>query len=108
MLNTFRLTGCMALLFCMLPGMNSYADITMPDTSSPTVIELFTSQGCNSCPPAEAVLGEYATSPDVLVLGFHVDYWDYLGWHDPYALPISKQRQRGYVQSLQLASAFTP
>jgi len=108
MLNKFHLPRFIASLFCVLTAMNSHAETAMSDTSSPAVIELFTSQGCNSCPPAEALLGEYANDPNTLVLAFHVDYWDYLGWHDPFALPISKQRQRGYVQALQLSSAFTP
>ena len=78
------------------------------NTSRPVVIELFTSQGCDSCPPAETMLGEYSNNPNVLALAYHVDYWDYLGWHDPFELPISAQRQQGYGQSLKLASLFTP
>lgn len=74
----------------------------------PVVIELFTSQGCNSCPPAEALLGEYANDPNVLSLSFHVDYWDYLGWHDPFELPVSVQRQNGYAAALDLSTLFTP
>jgi hypothetical protein len=71
-------------------------------------VELFTSQGCSSCPPADALLGEIANDPSVIALAFHVDYWDYIGWKDPFALPQSAQRQRGYAQSLQLSSTFTP
>ena len=51
----------------------------------PLVVELFTSQGCSSCPPADAALADLADRPDVLALSFHVDYWDYIGWRDPYA-----------------------
>lgn len=72
------------------------------------VIELFTSQGCNSCPPADALLGELAQRPDVLALAFHVDYWDDLGWRDRFALPLSAARQRHYVQALGLSGGFTP
>jgi hypothetical protein len=82
------------------------ADSTI--TTRPAVVELFTSQGCNSCPPADALLGELATRPDVLALAFHVDYWDYLGWRDRFALPVSAQRQRSYTANLQRNSAFTP
>ena len=51
----------------------------------PVVVELFTSQGCSSCPPAEAYLGELAGRPGIVALEFHVDYWDYIGWADPFA-----------------------
>lgn len=73
-----------------------------------SVVELFTSQGCSSCPPADALLGELAQRPDVLALAFHVDYWDDLGWRDRFAIPEAVQRQRRYVQSMRLSSAFTP
>ena len=62
--------------------------------SAPAVIELFTSQGCSSCPPADALLGELAEKPDFVALSFSVDYWDYLGWHDTLASPSNSERQR--------------
>src|SRR5271165_4877921 len=74
----------------------------------PAVVELFTSEGCSSCPPAEAYLGELARRPDVLALTFHVDYWDDLGWRDRFGLPESVRRQRGYASALHLASVYTP
>jgi hypothetical protein len=76
--------------------------------ASPTVVELFTSQGCNSCPPAEAYLGELAQRSDVLALSYHVDYWNYLGWKDPHALPAATERQRAYAKQLRLRTVFTP
>ncbi len=76
--------------------------------SRPAVVELFTSEGCSSCPPAEAYLGELAQRPDVLALTFHVDYWDDLGWHDRFGLPASALRQRAYASTLHLASVYTP
>ena len=72
------------------------------------MVELFTSQGCSSCPPADELLGELALRPNVIALAFHVDYWDSMGWRDPFAIPQSVTRQRGYVQMLGLSSAFTP
>ena len=74
----------------------------------PTVVELFTSQGCSSCPPADAFLGQLANRPDVLALGFHVDYWDYIGWKDPFASPEFTRRQRGYAEGLgqRMASGY--
>jgi hypothetical protein len=73
-----------------------------------TVVELFTSQGCSSCPPADAFLGELAKRPDVLALSEHVDYWDYLGWKDPFASSENTQRQRAYARRLGLSYVYTP
>jgi hypothetical protein len=74
----------------------------------PAVIELFTSEGCNSCPPAEAYVGELAGRSDVLALAFHVDYWDDLGWRDRFGLSQSVERQRTYARSLRLSGVYTP
>jgi hypothetical protein len=63
----------------------------------PVVVELFTSQGCSSCPPANAYLNELSKRPsDVLALAFHVTYWDYLGWKDPFSLQLATDRQARY------------
>lgn len=74
----------------------------------PVVVELFTSQGCSSCPPAEAVLAELARRPDVLALGFHVTYWDDLGWKDPFSFEGATQRQAAYSGQLGSGTSFTP
>ncbi len=77
--------------------------------SGPTgVVELFTSQGCSSCPPADAVLRDLAAEPDVLALGYHVDYWDYLGWKDTLASPENTARQRAYARALGSRAVYTP
>jgi hypothetical protein len=73
-----------------------------------TVVELFTSQGCSSCPPADAYLGELAKRPDVIALGFHVDYWDYIGWKDRFAVPGNTERQRAYASGLGSRYVYTP
>ena len=76
--------------------------------AQPVVVELFTSQGCSSCPPADALLGELAQRPNVIALAYHVDYWDDLGWKDPFSIPAAVERQRGYVRRLAKSGAFTP
>jgi hypothetical protein len=76
--------------------------------AQPVVVELFTSQGCSSCPPADALLGELAKRPNVIALAYHVDYWDDLGWKDPFSIPAAVERQRGYVRRLAKSGAFTP
>jgi len=64
----------------------------------PVVGELFTSEGCSPCPPADAKVAELArTRPDLLLLTFHVTYWINLGWHDPYSFEAATQRQQRYV-----------
>jgi hypothetical protein len=78
------------------------------DAATPIVVELFTSQGCSSCPPADALLGELSKRRDVLALGFHVDYWDYIGWKDPYASKLATKRQRQYADSFKLSFVYTP
>jgi hypothetical protein len=74
----------------------------------PAVVELFTSEGCSSCPPAEAYLGELAERRDVLALAYHVGYWDDLGWRDRFALTEAVQRQSIYAKALHRSSAYTP
>lgn len=76
--------------------------------AQPVVVELFTSQGCSSCPPADALLGELARRPDVIALAYHVDYWDDQGWKDRFSMPEATQRQKGYIRRLSRAGAFTP
>jgi hypothetical protein len=83
--------------------------LTTPATAGERiVVELFTSQGCNSCPPADAFLGELAKRPEVLALSLHVDYWDYIGWKDPFAQPAFTARQRDYQRVLAQRYIYTP
>jgi hypothetical protein len=76
--------------------------------ASPVVVELFTSQGCSSCPPADAALRDLARRPDVLALGFHVTYWNGLGWRDPFSLDAATQRQKDYQRALGVETVYTP
>ena len=89
-----------------IPSAPAFAesDAAMP----PVVVELFTSQGCNSCPPAEAFLNELADEEGIIALELHVDYWDYIGWADPFANPEITQRQRDYASELALRYVYTP
>jgi len=82
---------------------------TSVDASQPvSVIELFTSQGCSSCPPANDNLRALADRPDIIALSFGVTYWDRLGWKDSFAQPAFTARQYAYVRTLGHGSAFTP
>jgi hypothetical protein len=73
----------------------------------PVVLELFTSQGCSSCPPADAQLARFADRPDVIALSFGVTYWDRLGWKDTFAKPEFTERQYAYARRLG-GGAYTP
>lgn len=72
------------------------------------VVELFTSQGCSSCPPADAFLHELAKRDDVLALGLHIDYWDYIGWKDVFGQKAHSERQRAYAHVGGRRSVYTP
>jgi hypothetical protein len=91
-----------ALMALVLPA---HAEMA---SNPPVVVELFTSQGCSSCPPADAYLGQLARQPGILALGFHIDYWNYIGWTDPYSLPLAAARQRAYGERLGLHYVYTP
>lgn len=77
---------------------------------TPTVVELFTSQGCSSCPPADELLekikNEYGD--DVITLSYHVDYWDYIGWKDPFATKQFTKKQYTYAEKFKSRSVYTP
>jgi hypothetical protein len=83
--------------FALLGGLAALTPGAVLAAERPVVVELFTSQGCSSCPPANAFLNELSKQPsDVLALAFHVTYWDYLGWKDPFSLPVATDRQAQY------------
>jgi hypothetical protein len=76
--------------------------------TSGTVVELYTSQGCSSCPPADAYLRRLAANPDVIALALHVDYWDYIGWSDHFAQPYFTDRQKAYAHRVGSNTIYTP
>jgi len=82
----------------------SAMDVTKP----PIVVELFTSQGCSSCPPADEILAELSQQKNILALSYSVDYWNYLGWKDTLAQPDCTLRQKKYNKSLGLGGVYTP
>lgn len=87
-----------ALLLAPLPA----------QAEGPVVVELFTSQGCSSCPPADRLLADLAGHDYVIALALHVDYWDYLGWKDDFAQPAFSNRQRLYARQWHERSVYTP
>jgi hypothetical protein len=72
------------------------------------LLELFTSQGCSSCPAADKLLGEFAADPSLVVLSLPIDYWDYLGWKDTLASPADSARQRAYAHMRGDRQVYTP
>jgi hypothetical protein len=77
-------------------------------TDTPVLLELFTSQGCSSCPPADALFDELRDKPGIITLSFSVDYWNYLGWHDTLSSPENSDRQRDYALSRGDGKVYTP
>jgi hypothetical protein len=72
------------------------------------VVELYTSQGCSSCPPADELLAMLTSDPRILPLALHVDYWDYIGWKDQFARPEFAERQRDYAREIGSRTIYTP
>jgi hypothetical protein len=104
----------LALCLLGLPvGCNRAAGEPRPSAEGPVVLELFTSQGCSSCPPAERLLSKLAAAGAlgdraVAPLAFHVDYWNDLGWADPFSLPAWTERQHQYARALKDDRVYTP
>lgn len=96
--------AAMAALILLSAAVSRAGDVVDPVG----VVELFTSQGCNSCPPADEVLAELGRRGDVVALGYHVDYWDYLGWGDTLATPENTARQHEYRKAFAKRGVYTP
>ena len=103
--NLLRRALALTLLWVLGLGGLAVADAAEPD---PIVAELYTSQGCNTCPPADTYLGELTQQDGVIALSFHVNYWDYIGWPDPYASEESTGRQYAYARALGRPNVYTP
>lgn len=89
--------------------MAAMAMSSLAHAGGPVVVELYTSQGCSSCPPADAFFAnELAGRDDVIALALHVDYWDYIGWKDDFADPAYTERQRNYARAAGQRTIYTP
>lgn len=80
----------------------------VPAATPTTVVELFTSQGCSSCPPANQFVGDLSDDPDMLVLSYGVTYWDYLGWKDSFGDVRFTERQKAYGKAFDIGNVYTP
>lgn len=97
-----------ALLALPVFGQSVLRPLDRPADDNPVVVELFTSQGCASCPPADAILRELAALDGVLPLALHVDYWDYIGWRDTFGSPLFTARQQAYASAAGERMIYTP
>jgi hypothetical protein len=92
----------LSALVALTPG------LSLAESKLPIVIELFTSQGCSSCPPADSMLGDLAKMDGVIALALHVDYWDYIGWPDTFASADHTARQEAYARAAGERMVYTP
>jgi hypothetical protein len=96
-------------LVLLLAGLSTAGGACADDLREPKgVVELFTSQGCSSCPPADATLGQLVAQGDVVALSYHVDYWNYLGWADTLSSKENTERQYGYAKTMGRSGVYTP
>jgi len=114
-----KLLFCLTLTVSCITSVQSFSEASdiknftfSSSTKKTDTVVLFTSQGCSSCPPAEKWLNSYNQSPELwkttIPLAFHVDYWDYLGWKDPFAKKEFSKLQRKYARQKHVASVYTP
>src|SRR6185369_7154209 len=101
MSHRFRATAALALTSLI-------AGSAFAAPPRPAIVELYTSEGCSSCPPAEALIERLSKQPGVLPLAFHVDYWDQLGWRDRFSMKEATQRQQDLARALGLSTIGTP
>jgi len=102
----------LVILLCAAAGVllsqGRFAQAELPAVSAPVVLELYTSQSCSSCPPADKILAQLAQQSNVIALGCHVTYWDHLYWKDRFSQEVCTDRQHDYAQSAGRSRVFTP
>ncbi|MCI0467236.1 MAG: DUF1223 domain-containing protein [Beijerinckiaceae bacterium] len=101
-----RRAAGLLFVFCFLPGQIVFTQIAFAEESC--VVELFTSQGCSSCPRADQWLASVARGPDIVAVSLPVDYWDYIGWRDTLASPAHSARQKAYAAANREGRVYTP
>jgi hypothetical protein len=101
--------AAVALAFFAFGGTGFAGQAALANNDAPLgVVELFTSQGCSSCPPADELFADFAARKDLVALAYHVDYWDYLGWKDTLSSKKNTERQYGYMRAFGTRSVYTP
>ncbi len=107
--RTFAILVLAFVLLAVLLQPTSQAEPEMTADHDPILVELFTSQGCSSCPPADRLLSRLGAAGDgVIALSYHVDYWNYIGWTDPFSDAAWSERQRRYARALSSGRVYTP
>ena len=98
----------MRLFFVAITFFSFLQSAQVAAQNNAVVVELFTSQGCSACPPADEILRELAQRDDVIALALHVDYWDYIGWVDVFGRPEHTERQQAYARVAKATMVYTP
>ncbi|MBD3763713.1 MAG: DUF1223 domain-containing protein [Rhodobacterales bacterium] len=97
-------SAALGAALCLFSGQDGGAARAEPAV----LVELYTSQGCSSCPPADDYFADLAADPQVIALALHVDYWDYIGWADLFAQPQFTERQKDYARAIGSRTIYTP
>lgn len=106
--RSLRALALAAAVLLVAPGADRAQAQGLSVVDNPVLLELYTAQGCASCPPADDMMLDLATREDVVALALHVDYWDYIGWVDSFADPEYSERQKRYARRHGLSTIYTP